>query len=159
MLTPERDSTVEALLLYLQEYLNQQAANYYTRIGQPVGQPVNGICAFQSDLNSVLKLPLLMCYRTGFSGERMEFSTANIEYWPFKGVQTAAQQSGLFTWMAKRLAAGLDNHDQMDEGCLRLLPSPSAASIRYATVRGSTGPLIIPFLRYPIEFEDYDLPA
>ena len=159
MITPDNDGTVNALLIYLQQYLNQQATSYYQSIGQPPAEAVVGLASVQSDLNSVLKLPLLACYRTSFSGEDMEYSAANIDYFPFTSVQKVPHQSGLFSWVCKHIAIALDNYNNMEHGCLRILPSQGSASIRYARIERKNGPLIIPFLRYPIEFEDFDNPA
>lgn len=158
MLTPEEDGPVEELLIYLQDYLNLQAESYYSQIAQPVAKAVNGIVAVQTDLNSVLKLPLLACYRTSFYGDMMEFSNARLEYFPFKGIQTMGQRSGLFTWVARHLAIALDNYNEM-ENCLRIVERTETATLRYPSLLGAGGPMIIPYLRWDIALEDYERPA
>lgn len=157
-ITPERDGTLEDLLIFLKTYLNKQATAYYTQIGEPVQLAVNGLDSIQSDLSAVSKFPLLMGYRTSWSGEMFEFSQANLDYFLLINVSSRLKQDAMFTWVAKHIAIALDDYNNMDEGCLRLTETPQA-KVRYASVRGKNGPLTIPFLQIPITFEDYDPPA
>jgi hypothetical protein len=157
-ITPQNDGTLEALLTFLKTYLNNQSEKYYTDISQPVQMAVNGLDSIQSDLSSVLKFPLLMGYRTSLSGDLFEFSQANLDYFLLVNAGSRLKQDAMFTWVAKHIAIALDDYNSMDEGCLKITGKDSA-SIRYAQVRGKSGPLTIPFLRIPFQFEDFDKPA
>lgn len=157
-ITPQNDSTLEALLKYLKSYLNEQAAQYYTDIEEPVQLAVNGLEVIQSDLASVLKFPLMMGYRTNLSGELFEFSEANLDYFLMVNVASRLKQDAMFVWVAKHIAIAFDDYNNIDGGCLQIT-AKGQASIRYAQVRGKSGPMTIPFLRIPFTFEDYDIPA
>lgn len=157
-ITPQADGPLEDLLIFLKDYLNEQAAEFYSSISEPVQSAVVGLKSVQSDLSSVLEFPLLMGYRRQFSGEYFEVCEARIDYFLLVNVATRLGQSAMFTWVAKHLALALDDYNAMDEGCLKVV-GVGTASILYAQVQGKAGPITIPFLRIDFKFEDYDAPA
>ena len=156
-ITPQSDGILENLLIYLKEYLNNQAIAYYTDISQPIQTAVTGIEAVQSDLNAVAKYPLLMGYRRSFSGPEFEITDARLDYFLLVNVNSRLNQNAMFTWVVKHLAIALNDYNEIDEGCLKILEVGSA-NILHAQVRGKNGPLTIPFLRVDFRFQDLVLP-
>lgn len=153
-ITPKRDGTLVELLEYLKVVLNQASLTYYNSIGELPQTAVEGLECGQTELAGVRKFPLLVAYRTGYSGSLFDRSTANIDYFLLASVKSHRGQESWFTWVAKQIAIALDDYNNIDGGCLNITEI-GPANPRYAQVRGSSGPLTIPFLRVQIAFEDF----
>lgn len=158
-ITPDNDGTTEAIALFLRDYLNDAAEAYFCEQEQPVKKAVEGVASIQPNLESILKLPLLACYRSGFSGELLEQSTGVISYFPFTNMKTYAGQGALFIWVARQIAIALRAYDGYPDQCAKILDAAFSGTIRYASVSGNAGPLTIPFLRIQFEFLDFEEPA
>lgn len=153
-LTPIQDHATSSLALYLQDYLNNASRDYYSSEGLPTQIAVEGVRDFKTDLNSVQRFPLLMVYRTGSRGDRLQFSDARIEYFVLMPVEVE-RQPGIFNFVEKWIAKALEEYDDTGDRCL----SVPGQELRSEWIPlGRDGRSMFMLLRVNFSFEDYELP-
>lgn len=160
-ITPNSDGTIEALLIYLKEYLNDKAIAWADANSEQPLEVVADIKPFQTTLETVQQLPLLTCYRTNLEtpdgAQPLSHAIARLDYFVMYDTQNRGTQDALFTWMGRQIALALEAYNEGDSECLRIKMDTLEAQITYALIRGAAGPLTIPFLRVRFGFEDYEL--
>ena len=139
MITPSADRSLRQLLEHLKAEMNEESQ---ALVGLDA---VIGLREFQTDLNTVQNFPLLMGYRSQYSGSHLQISTVIIE-WFFLNAMEIERQPGWLNWGIRKQADLLSSYDLPDP-CLRIDPAAITGEIRYGQVRDG---VFIPFTRITI---------
>ena len=156
-ITPAEDGTLTKLLLYLRDYLNARAAEYYAGQGEPVQLAVQAVDVGYLDIAGVRQFPYLRGFRNAFTGDQFSRTQAIIDYFLLTSVQTARGQDAWFTWVVKHLAIALEEYEAtIEKPCVCRLRLERAV-ITYSRVPAEGGKFTIPFLRMLISFDDLEI--